>query len=1128
MNLLATQIKNYVDLDALYILAETAKPPQPPSSSQVPTLLDISKRTRLGVAYDEAFFFYYHDHWRLLRNAGVELVSFSPLNEAHLPSDLDGIYIGGGYPELHAADLQKNESMRHEIASFVHAGGIVYAECGGLMYLSEKIWTKERRCFDMCQVLPLQVTMTPNLKLLYAELSPTSTNPFFWEGRRVRAQEFHFSEVVQTEKEGFGATSTPFVASPQRGAAQPQPSFPVGYQVNNCVASYFHQHWGSEPAVANDFVQSMLRKREQRQSSDIRAVSFVSAATEIAFALKSPSDYSSVADELLMGVTSVCDTPSRARLSPRRVVSRSPFDASTMTSEEVAAAVKEATQQTEPAKKGGPPGYWKIDMAALREIRPTVAFVQETCDICDTSNSDVRHALEQLSADSAPCRVVCVAPTRLEEMFECVATVAKELGVMKAGENLVQQLRGRLAAIKARLSGKKPLKVISLDGLYPLCVGGGWLPDVKEAAGCVDALGDVGGCAPHHVTWGEILQNDPDALIISPCSGRPTRTLNELHLLQSREFWQLRCVRTGQVYVLDHGFFSRPGPRLVEGVELLASLLHGIPPPEGAQWQELVYKYECCVGKVKHCTTELSSRFKECYPAIEPSTAESLTAKYTATKPIPTRHCSQPNTQQREMQLAIPRRIRVTRCSVPGNHLPIHRSAHNLLTMPNGSLLLFGGEGADGRRYDDVWVLHRPKHGWTCSGIADFASGKVPLLGHSPVWERMACSHVADENVPTPRSNSAAVICGKILLVFGGWDQNSRCIDHCDLLHLDSWCWTHCSTKSEVQPSARGNPTLVFSEFKNLVILFGGWNGQDRLSDLWTLDMNTWTWREVKRKEPWPPARTDHASVLWKQEEGKETMVVFGGTVAGPGQSNDTWLWDLQTLQWTLMTKASDQSPKPRTSHCCVLVSQGEGARLLVAGGTDVGSGSSNLTADAWVCFLKQQLWVPLQWAPSDGILRCRHSMVLADQSSIVWWGGYDGDTVVDEKASVWISHIEQRVKASGCDTGQRIEHSSNTDRNIQIQEVWQAEIPIRESDLPEDVLAKARDSPLPNALAKALHRHALSQKRHTYIDPSSGYSVFTCFYLKKRPCCGNGCRHCPHGHKNVVKETGKVESLDW
>jgi len=118
-----------------------------------------------------------------------------------------------------------------------------------------------------------------------------------------------------------------------------------------------------------------------------------------------------------------------------------------------------------------------------------------------------------------------------------------------------------------------------------------------------------------------VLSVNPDVLILSPCSSSPQRTLDELHLLSSEpSFWKLRCVQIGEVYIIDHNRFSRPGPRLVSGVEMLASLLRGIPPPLEAEkeWENEILKYDCSVNNViekgiSHCTTELADRFKSLF-----------------------------------------------------------------------------------------------------------------------------------------------------------------------------------------------------------------------------------------------------------------------------------------------------------------------------------------------------------------------------------------------------------------------------------------------------------------------------------------------------------------------------------
>ena len=233
-----------------------------------------------------------------------------------------------------------------------------------------------------------------------------------------------------------------------------------------------------------------------------RAVSFVSAATEMVFAL---------GEEACLGaVTSVCDYPVRARHSPRRIVCRSRIDASSMTSEEVTAAVEELKHHERERAvlengKAGPPGNWLIDTKALEELEPSVVFVQSTCAVCDASSDDVLHALDETVLE---CNIVSVAPTSLEEMFRSISSVGLALGAHSKADALVSPLKSRVASLEAKLEARAVVRrprVLSLEGLAPLCTGGGWLPDVERLAGCEDALDDVGGCSPRiHAPHGGI------------------------------------------------------------------------------------------------------------------------------------------------------------------------------------------------------------------------------------------------------------------------------------------------------------------------------------------------------------------------------------------------------------------------------------------------------------------------------------------------------------------------------------------------------------------------------------------------------------------------------------------------
>jgi cobyrinic acid a,c-diamide synthase len=231
---LATLIEAHIDLDALLSSSAIERRPAPAAAPTVPP------RGRLAVARDEAFCFYYTDNLELLEQAGAELVPFSPINEP-LPGNIDGIYIGGGYPELHADELADNKGTRDAIREFATAGGPVYAECGGLMYLAEML-ELNGNSYPCCGVLPFHTTMPAPLALAYVEVA--TTGGLFGSGQTARGHLFHHSTIV-----GTPATDRCYQIKTSRGEKSDE-----GYQVNNVLASYAHLHLSSNPALAVAFV----------------------------------------------------------------------------------------------------------------------------------------------------------------------------------------------------------------------------------------------------------------------------------------------------------------------------------------------------------------------------------------------------------------------------------------------------------------------------------------------------------------------------------------------------------------------------------------------------------------------------------------------------------------------------------------------------------------------------------------------------------------------------------------------------------------------------------------------------------------------------------------------------------
>jgi len=248
---LADFLEDHLDLDGLLAsLPVLAIPPEAPPPPVAPTV-------RLGVARDQAFCFYYPENLELLAGFGAELVPFSPLTAPQLPENLHGLYLGGGYPELSAAQLAANAGLKDDIREQAAAGLPVYAECGGLMYLSQEIEDLEGHHYPMAGVLPLKVRMLKRLRALgYREITLTAAGLLGPAGTRARGHEFHYSEIA-------AETGDPLPRLYRLTARQGQEASPEGYYINNVLASYVHLHFGSNPEVARHLVEHCLAYKEQ-------------------------------------------------------------------------------------------------------------------------------------------------------------------------------------------------------------------------------------------------------------------------------------------------------------------------------------------------------------------------------------------------------------------------------------------------------------------------------------------------------------------------------------------------------------------------------------------------------------------------------------------------------------------------------------------------------------------------------------------------------------------------------------------------------------------------------------------------------------------------------------------------
>jgi cobyrinic acid a,c-diamide synthase len=250
---LGDAVEQGVDLDRLLALAT------PLAAAVQPRRAVRPMRARIGIARDAAFQFYYEENLDLLRAAGAELVAWSPLADADVP-DVEGLYLGGGYPELHGAALGDNASLKKSVRRFAEAGRPIYAECGGLMFLAESLEDLDGRVHPMVGLLPAAVRLREHgLTLGYAEVALATATPLGAAGVRARGQEFHKSTLGPVPPAIVRAYR---VHAPAIGVSRSDGwERPEGYLVGATLMSYVHLHFASNPGVADAFVDACAAAR---------------------------------------------------------------------------------------------------------------------------------------------------------------------------------------------------------------------------------------------------------------------------------------------------------------------------------------------------------------------------------------------------------------------------------------------------------------------------------------------------------------------------------------------------------------------------------------------------------------------------------------------------------------------------------------------------------------------------------------------------------------------------------------------------------------------------------------------------------------------------------------------------
>jgi cobyrinic acid a,c-diamide synthase len=219
----------------------------------IPKKVTNTESVRIGVARDAAFSFYYEDNFDLLRQSGAVIVPFSLLHGKVLPPSLDALYLGGGYPELHAMQLSENTAMLEAIRDFASSGRPIYAECGGMIYLSRSLATLDEATHPMAGVLPMDFAMTNKLvNFGYVTVELTDECLLGQSGTVFRGHSFHYSRLLQQPE-----LPTSYRVTYSLSGREEHEGFCTG----NVLASYVHVHFRSHPALAENFVQAAIASR---------------------------------------------------------------------------------------------------------------------------------------------------------------------------------------------------------------------------------------------------------------------------------------------------------------------------------------------------------------------------------------------------------------------------------------------------------------------------------------------------------------------------------------------------------------------------------------------------------------------------------------------------------------------------------------------------------------------------------------------------------------------------------------------------------------------------------------------------------------------------------------------------
>lgn len=301
-----------------------------------------------------------------------------------------------------------------------------------------------------------------------------------------------------------------------------------------------------------------------------RIVSLIASSTEIVCALGFQQD--------LVGRSHECDFPHAVKDLPQLTSPKFPVEG---TSYEIDQRVKAILQEGL--------SVYRVDAQALDAVRPDVIVTQSQCEVCAVSLRDVEAAV--CSIVSSRPRIVSLEPNALCDIFTDIERVAMALSAEDRGRALIATMKARMQTVTERAAGLSRPTVACVEWIEPLMAAGNWMPELVEMAGGVNLFGEAGRHSPW-MTFAALAERDPDVIVVLPCGFDIPRTAVEMPPLLRQPGWnELSAVQSGRVFLADgNQYFNRPGPRVVESLEILAELFHPTqfpPRHHGTGWLRL-------------------------------------------------------------------------------------------------------------------------------------------------------------------------------------------------------------------------------------------------------------------------------------------------------------------------------------------------------------------------------------------------------------------------------------------------------------------------------------------------------------------------------------------------------------